>query len=302
MWRIALTLILAPALLATACTGGESKRVSGDSCKERVEASKFTDPVPEDAEAYGLVVNSDLSVGPNRVLVGVLDGTDAPIGSPDMTVSMDFFDICRTSSEPDASADAEFIWTIEPIQGVFVGNAEFERDGTYGAEITIKGEGVDETAFTSFEVKPEPSTPAIGAPAPTSPSKTSADVKDLSRLTTDPKPDPSFYELSIAQAIAAKKPFVLVFSTPQFCTSAVCGPTLDIVKSVKPDHRGVNFVHVEVYELPADVNNLKTVAAVNEWGLPSEPWVFVVDADGNVAAKFEGGVGAEELDASLKQL
>lgn len=296
--------VLVPALLLAACGGGDDGggAVTGADCRQRIEDSTFTAAVPDDAEAYGLVVNSDLSVGSNRLLVGVLNDADAPIGSPEMEVSMDVFDICRSTEEPVASTDTEFIWTIEPVQGVFVGSAEFDRDGKYGAEISIRGEGVDETVRTSFDVKAQPATPAVGAPAPTSDSRTAEDVKSLDQLTTDPKPDRSFYELSIAEAVAAKQPFVLVFSTPKFCTSAVCGPTLDIVKGVAADHPDVNFLHVEVYELPADVNDLQTVAAVQEWGLPSEPWVFVVDADGNVAAKYEGGIGAEELDAALQDL
>ena len=42
--------------------------------------------------------------------------------------------------------------------------------------------------------------------------------------------------------------------------------------------------------------------AVAEWGLPTEPWVFVVAADGTLAAKFEGAVGADELREVLNAL
>ena len=36
------------------------------------------------------------------------------------------------------------------------------------------------------------------------------------------------------------------------------------------------------------------------WGLPSEPWVFLVDASGRLTAKFEGIVTFEELDEAIK--
>ena len=39
-----------------------------------------------------------------------------------------------------------------------------------------------------------------------------------------------------------------------------------------------------------------------EWGLPTEPWVFVVDAKGKVAAKFEGMAYPDELTAALDAL
>ena len=303
MQRTFTILLVAFSLIAAACGGEEEQTpVGGDACQQRIEDSEFNQPVPEEAEAYGLVVNSDLAVGPNRVLIGVLDGNDAPIGSPEMSVTMDIFDICKSETESVATTETDFIWTIEPVQGVFVGDAEFGAPGTYGAELTISGDGVDEKVKTRFDVKPESATPAIGAPAPTSDSKTADDVKSLDQITTDPEPDPAFYEMSIADAVAAKEPFVVVFSTPKFCTSAVCGPTLDIVKGVAPDFPETNFIHVEVYELPADVNDLKIVPAVEEWGLPSEPWVFVVAADGTVHSKFEGGVGADELSETLSQL
>ena len=302
LWSIAVAVALTLMACGEDATGDGGGPVTGAECRERLADSRFNGPVAQDAQAYGLVVNSDLAVGSNRILVGVLNDQDAPIGSPEMDVSLRFFDICESTEDPVATSDTEFIWTIEPVQGVFVAGAEFDSDGVYGAEMTIEGEGIDETSFARFEVKPQPLTPGIGAPAPASDSKTADDVKKLSQISTDPKPDRSFYRLSIADAVAEEQPFVLVFSTPKFCTSAVCGPTLDIVKDVAPDHPDVNFLHVEVYELPADPSDLQPVPAVREWGLPSEPWVFVVDASGEVAAKFEGGIGAEELDATLQRL
>jgi hypothetical protein len=47
------------------------------------------------------------------------------------------------------------------------------------------------------------------------------------------------------------------------------------------------------------VDDLVTVPAVTEWGLPSEPWVFVVDDTGTVAGAFEGAASDEELKAAI---
>ena len=38
---------------------------------------------------------------------------------------------------------------------------------------------------------------------------------------------------------------------------------------------------------------------MQEWLLPTEPWTFVVDADGRVAMRFEGLVTVEEVLAAL---
>jgi glutathione peroxidase-family protein len=36
--------------------------------------------------------------------------------------------------------------------------------------------------------------------------------------------------------------------------------------------------------------------------LNTEPWIFVVDKHGNVAAKFEALVAASEIDAALREV
>ena len=114
----------------------------------------------------------------------------------------------------------------------------------------------------------------------------------------------------MAQALAAHKPFVLVFATPAFCKSATCGPTLDVVKSVAANFKGrLTFIHVEPYELTMtdghlqpvldSSNNPIPVQSVNDWGLPTEPYIFVVDAHGKLSAKFEGISSADELTAAF---
>ena len=41
---------------------------------------------------------------------------------------------------------------------------------------------------------------------------------------------------------------------------------------------------------------------MQEWGLLSEPWLFVIGADGKVATRFEGLVADEELERALQQV
>ena len=105
--------------------------------------------------------------------------------------------------------------------------------------------------------------------------RTSAD-HNIDDITTDPNPDPSFYELTVAEAIQSG-PSVIVFGTPAWCTSQSCGPLLDQVKTLSSDFPDLNYVHVEVYEnIHAESReDLILVPSVEEWALPSEPWVFV---------------------------
>ena len=97
---------------------------------------------------------------------------------------------------------------------------------------------------------------------------------------------------------------LVTFSTPAFCTTATCGPQLDVVRGLKRRYADrLNFTHVEIYDNPLemreDFSSGRLSPAVEEWNLPSEPWTFIVDGEGLVYAKFEGFTTAEELEAEL---
>ena len=100
---------------------------------------------------------------------------------------------------------------------------------------------------------------------------------------------------------------MVVFSTPAFCVSATCGPQLEIVSQVKERHKDkANFIHVEVFEDPHLIEegrlSATPVPAMEEWGLLTEPWIFVIDGDGRVRAKFEQFTPAEEIEAALREV
>ncbi|MGH9893208.1 MAG: TlpA family protein disulfide reductase, partial [bacterium] len=86
-----------------------------------------------------------------------------------------------------------------------------------------------------------------------------------------------------------------------FCTSQACGPMLDQVEAIAREHPGVNFLHVEIYEnLDAETaEDLQISEAVTAWGLPSEPWIFVMDNEGNVSSRFEGALRQGEIEEAL---
>jgi hypothetical protein len=162
----------------------------------------------------------------------------------------------------------------------------------------------------TFDVAEEGYAVAVGEPAPRSDTPTAEDVGGaLNRLTTDKSPDPRFYTTSVTEALAANEPFVLVFATPAFCQTAQCGPTLDHVKELSADYPDATFINVEPYQLAftegrlqpvLDANNrLQAVPSVLDWGITTEPWVYVVDADGIVRGSFEGVFSDDELRDAL---
>jgi hypothetical protein len=282
--------------LALAACGGEPS-TGPESDGRRSFEQPFTN-----VEAYPVFASSEVVVGENRFLVGLLDDHDAPIGSPKIGMTINFYDLDRSVSSPVVTEDMGFIWIDKPYLGLYGGSIRFPSPGKWGAEVKVRGKGLNETVRASFEVKKESSTPGLGTRPPASDTPVAGDVGRLSEISTDDHPDPRFYELSIDEALEANKPFVVVFATPKFCVSQTCGPTLNVVKRVAGDFKAVNFIHVEPYELPADPSNLRPVQAAVDWGLPSEPWVFVVDSSGRVAAKYEGILGPGELRHELRRV
>jgi hypothetical protein len=284
--------------MLVSCGGqGNDARAPGDLGQPSSFATPFTDE-----KVYPTFVSSELAVGANRFLVGLLNDKDAPIGSPEVDMRIYFYDLQRSTTEPVSNTRMRWTWVTRPYLGLYRGRASFDHPGQWGAEVRVEGHGLDETVRTSFNVKPETSTPAIGERVPASDTPTADEVRNLKEISTDTNPVPRFYEKSIAEAIEAGEPFVVTFSTPKFCTSQVCGPMLDNVKRAARDRPDLTFIHVEPYELPADPADLRPVRAALQWGLPSEPWTFVVDGRGRLAASFEGALTPGELKATLKRL
>ncbi len=163
--------------------------------------------------------------------------------------------------------------------------------------------GLGPTPKAAFTVSTDDRVPGVGDVAPAVATRT-LDGHPLEEISSDDDPDPNFYQLSLDEALQNGRPTVVVFATPAFCVSQTCGPMLDQVKAVAPAHPNANFLHVEIYEnLDAtSADDLIIDPAVAAWGLPSEPWVFVVDGNGVVAARFEGAMTTAEIESALEQV
>ena len=191
--------------------------------------------------------------------------------------------------------------------GGYVARFSFGEAGVWGVEARGDLDGkAFQTVRTTFNVAAEGTVPALGDPAPRTEQPTLADVDDISEIDARDEPDPAMHELTVAAALEQGKPFIVAFSTPAYCTSRVCGPVMEEI--VEPLHMGyvgeVNFIHIEPYDLQRarDGDGLFPVPALAEWGLQTEPWVFVIDRDGQVAGKFEGIMGYDEVDEVLSRV
>jgi hypothetical protein len=152
----------------------------------------------------------------------------------------------------------------------------------------------------SVNVPPVSLTPMAGTPAPRSRNLVASDVSDLRTIDSSEPPDPRLHQTRIADAIAQGKPQVIVFATPRYCTSRVCGPVVDVVRTLIPSYADrVVFIHQEIWQAGFPLTFSPTV---EEWNLRSEPWIFIVDGQGTVRARFEGLTTRRELETALRQV
>jgi hypothetical protein len=187
------------------------------------------------------------------------------------------------------------------IRGLYVAPVSFTRAGTWGIEILAQQKnGSRDVARTAVTVRETSYSLAVGSPAPRSRNLIASDVKDLRQIDTSPRPDPRLHQVRIVDAIDGGKPQLIVFATPQFCTSRMCGPVVDIVRTLLPVYgKRVAFTHQEIWQ---DFAEKKVFPTVEEWRLITEPWIFVVDGRGIIRAKFEGLATVRELEAALQQV
>lgn len=241
-------------------------------------------------------------VGEQRIVFGLLDREQRLVSGAE--VILQFFYLEGGAEELQGSAEvtpldlglpAETL--SEPVPALYFASFHFDQSGLWGIEFQAAHPDYQPSVSRrQVLVVVEPPTPGVGDAAIPSQNPVFREGEDISTVTSDPHPDPDLYQITIARAIQSGKPTVVNFSTPAFCTSRTCGPALEVVKAVQNAYTGqANFIHVEIYDdRPPDV-----AAAVQEWGLRSEPWTFVIDAQGIITARFESLVGYNELEQAL---
>ncbi len=293
--RRAAAIALVACCIGTGCGGSSS-------AKEEPDAATLEALWRAPGEDVAITPGSaDFGPGRVRLTFLIIDGRGGVITRPSariwIALGLKQRPFARTTArseeigvEGSDPADAEAIFVTKPL---------LQQPGTYWLLAEPVG-GRKIQAVGTVVVKERTAAPDIGEAAPASQTTTLANAT-LDELSTSRVPDPELHRSSIADALAAGSPFVVVFATPKYCTSRTCGPVVDVVSTVRRDHAGSNirFIHVEIYQDndPAKGEN----RWVKQWKLPSEPWVFVVGADGKVRDRFEGTVSVRELDASVRQ-
>jgi hypothetical protein len=274
----------APKALSSSLTIGEMLKVPGPTVALNMGAGSF---VPGNVRFPFLVIRNDARpVNRPTARIWIASGKDQkPFATT--TARLERIGIPGVSS-PAAGG----------VTRLYVARFKVSRPGRYWLVAQPKGRKIK--GIGVFDVRATLPVPAVGAKAPSSRTPTLGEAP-LSKLTTADPPDRGLLRYSVAASLAARKPFVVTFATPKYCTSRVCGPVVDVVDALRrrlASRSGVRFIHVEVY---ADNNPTKGYNRwMRQWGLSTEPWTFLVGRDGRIKAEFEGSVSLDELANAVK--
>lgn len=308
--RRALALILAAIAVVTAMPACSSASSGGESFPKVVALGE--------GEAFPAILNDSLTEGDNRLIMSVADAQDAPILGA--RIHLRFFDL--NDRKPALASETDARWV--PITygyvdeqsgraredtgegGAYIARVTFPRAGTWGVKVAVTtsaGDALDEAPFR-FNVLERSAEPMVGDDAPRSHQQVLAQAADIADIDSSYPPRPQMHDLTIADAIAAARPAVVAFATPAYCESRLCAPVMDTVMDplYAAYHDRAAFIHVEPYVLrDMRAGFIQNAApAAREWRIQSEPWIFVIGRDGKVAAKFQGVIARDEVEAALR--
>lgn len=248
-------------------------------------------------------------VGTERFALGVVDPETGPI--EDATIDLLFFKIANNQGTLTETLRPSFFpygvsedhgdeHQADEVTGIYVARPTFDAPGSWGvvARVTM-ADGVVRAGQVDFTVEAETDVPGPGDAAIASKTAVATTPEEIAAICTgDPGDD--MHALSLDAALTNGKPTAVLFATPALCTSRVCGPSLEALQELKARYGdGANFIHIEIYP---ERDYEKPAAAIDEWHLPSEPWLFLIDSAGTIVERYEGGIGISELAPTVQQL
>ena len=288
------------ALLAACGSGGDDgagtgTTGTGDPTADDASAAAGGEQLTVIVPAYEVLTGAD-----GRIPIGVLGADQRPILDADLDVTI-VRDTGEQVDEGEVVAEGltpTFYGEGLGDRGIYYLQPDLATTGRHGLVVSIAGRGAGTALFAAID--PADSTLyAPGQSFPTGLETPTADAPGPLETICTQDPQCSMHEASLGDAMAAG-PVVLTIATPQFCQTAVCGPVVSVVDEVKAEvgRDDVTFVHLEVF---TDAGNTYA-PIVEQLTLPSEPWTWVLAADGTVADRFEGPVVPSLLRDAVQAL
>jgi len=316
----ACALAMLAASIGAGCGGEDEPSSSGEPPTEPPSAAEFPEPksgsidefiteVGETNEVVAFPSGGVFTPGKSRFGFGLFDVAGPQIDDADVAVY--FQDTKGGKIEGPYTARNESL----DVQSPYKAESAIEGDTTsvYVADVpldpgerrvvAVLRDSDGNFAATNFQttiaVSDQTGIPAEGEKVPAVSTPTFDDVGDVSEIDTRVPPS-TMHEEDLADVLG-EKPVVLLFATPGLCQSRVCGPVVDVTEQVKAEYgEEAAFIHMEIYEdNQYDPKKPNLRPQVDEFGLFTEPWLFVIDEKGEVQTRIEGAFSVSELEGAL---
>jgi hypothetical protein len=259
--------------------------------------------------SFGLVLNDQRLVSFGSVDVTFVyrgSGDDEPQPGPGGTAVY-----LPTPGTPDGTGRPTVTLPSE-ARGVYQAeDVTFDRPGVWEVHVTADVDGLGAIRTDAgFVVLDDPQYPAPGEEAlPTR--NLTIDSDDAPPAAVDSRaanggriPDPELHQTTIADALRRGVPALVIFSTPVYCPSQFCGPVTEVVEDLarRYDDRA-EFIHVEIWR-DHEANTINQAAA--DWlfreGDLTEPWLYLIGADGIIEDRWATLWREDEVAAALEAL
>ena len=258
----------------------------------------------------------------------ILDSTQHWIGTNDVLLSV--YDAATGASLANDLVPLALRFTA-PDGRVITNEPAVEQYATYGrrlyrsrvplaqlgrweVEVSAVLDGQPYGGTGRLDVWPDEGTPALGSRVPGGDTPTMRDAHSLMHhISSDPEPLTAFYTWTLDDALAQGQPTVFVLDSYAFRPNAACGGALGILHEVFIDYPGLTIIHAEPWhmamgrdghmlELDPPGGPAVLTDYSRAWGIEEPPWVFVIDRDGRLQAKFTGIIGSDELRAAITSI
>ena len=290
-------------------TGGISHKTLSPSLETESSTLSNIDRYTQRNEENGLttiLATTDIGVGENRFAF-VLTELEVIVKFPVITVKTFHYpngyeDIREGPVEQKFATFREFPFGT---RGVYSVEYKFDRPGKWGAEVSFPSDtGISLTTEHLFNVRDSTLAPAVGESPPKSRNNTLADVDSVSQLTTGTLRDRELYDLSIPEALESGRPFTVVFASPAFCTTPVCGPQVEVISELNMKFGDrMDFIHVDLFinphEIQGDADLAIRTPLLKAWKIFTDEWTFVINESGKVTGRFEGFASYSEIEETI---
>ena len=258
--------------------------------------------LPDSSKGSVIVVNSDLAVGINRILFILLDSNGIPVRNLGIPITFSFE---SETNKLELKQQANFVNWPNSESGAYVSLIEFPVAGSWSMFVGPTNQDKDLLVKGLLNIQKKSRTISIGDNVPSTYNKTKNDVSDIRSITSSNNPNLDLYSISVSDAVLNDRYSIVAFASPMYCQTSTCGPQVDVISNLNEKYKQtIDFIHIEVYERIYDKYGELTKVSISpildDWGIKSEPYTFVLSSNGEVMMKYEGFVTEKELETFIR--